>query len=152
MVGDLIVVGGEERKISAIASDTSLTVSEKFIGVNTTAAYERKWEYADAFSQGAPTTSAFAEDKNLELDEIHVAIVDEDGDWTGTKNEVVEAHNNLSVIRDAKGADGENIFYANYLNQNSEYVWFADHPIFNVPQQDGTDDIETIDTDQKVSL
>ena len=85
MVGDLIVVGGEERKISAIASDTSLTVSEKFIGVNSGVAYERKWEYADAFSEGPPTTSAFAEDKNLELDEIHVAIVDEDGDWTGTK-------------------------------------------------------------------
>ena len=152
VVGDLIVVGGEERKVSAIASDTSLTVSEKFIGVNTTAAYERKWEYADAFSQGAPTTSAFAEDKNLELDEIHVAIVDEDGDWTGTKNEVVEAHNNLSVIRDAKGADGENIFYANYLNQNSEYVWFADHPIFNVPQADGTDDTETIDTGSGASI
>ena len=152
VVGDLIVVGGEERKVSAIASDTSLTVSEKFIGVNTTASYERKWEYADAFSQGAPTTSAFAEDKNLELDEIHVAIVDEDGDWTGTKNEVVEAHNNLSVIRDAKGADGENIFYANYLNQNSEYVWFADHPIFNVPQADGTNDTETIDTGSGASI
>ena len=152
VVGDIIIVGGEERKISAIASDTSLTVSEKFIGVNATVAYERKWEYADAFSQGAPTTSAFAEDKGLELDEIHVAIVDEDGDWTGTKNEVVEAHNNLSVIRDAKGADGENIFYANYLNQNSEYVWFADHPIFNVPQADGTDDTETIDTGSGASI
>ena len=146
VVGDLIVVGGEERKISAIASDTSLTVSEKFIGVNATAAYERKWEYADAFSEGAPTTSAFAEDKSLELDEIHVAIVDEDGDWTGTKNEVVEAFGNLSVIKDAKGADGENIFYANYLNKNSEYCWFADHPIFNIPNIDGTTGTETIDT------
>ena len=146
VVGDLIVVGGEERKISTITSDTAITVSEKFIGVNTTAAYERKWEYSDAFSEGAPTTSTFAEDKSLELDEIHVAIIDEDGDWTGTKNEVIEAHGNLSVIKDAKGADGENIFYANYLNKNSEYVWFADHPIFNVPQADGTDDTETIDT------
>ena len=68
------------------------------------------------------------------------------------KDEVVEAHNNLSVIRDAKGADGENIFYANYLNQNSEYVWFADHPIFNVPQADGTDDTETIDTGGGASI
>ena len=152
VVGDIIIVGGEERKISAIASDTSLTVSEKFIGVNATVAYERKWEYASAFSEGPPTTSAFAEDKNLELDEIHVAIVDEDGDWSGTVDEVVEAHGNLSVIRDAKGADGENIYYANYLNRESEYVWFADHPIFNVPQADGTDDTETIDTGGGASI
>ena len=138
VVGDLIVIGGEERKISAIASDTSLTVSEKYIGVNTTVNYERKWEYASAFPQGAPTTSVFAEDKGLACDEIHVAIVDEDGNWTGTKNEVVETHANLSVIKDAKSADGENIFYANYLNQISEYAWFADHPIFNVPQPDGS--------------
>ena len=146
VVGDLIIVGGEERKISAIASDTSLTVSEKFIGVNTTANYERKWEYASAFPQGAPTTSVFAEDKGLACDEIHVAIVDEDGNWTGTKNEVVETHANLSVIKDAKSADGENIFYANYLNQISDYVWFADHPIFNVPQPDGDNDTQGLDT------
>ena len=146
VVGDIIVVGGEERKVSAIASDTSMTVATKFIGVNSTVAYERKWEYAGAFSEGAPTTSVFADDKGLACDEIHVAIIDEDGDWTGTKDEVVEAHGNLSVLRDAKGADGENIYYANYLNQNSEYVWFADHPIFNVPQPDGTDDTQSLDT------
>ena len=146
VVGDILVVGGEERKVSAIANDTSMTVSTKFIGVNSTVSYERKWEYASAFSEGSPTTSVFADDKGLSSDEIHIAIVDEDGDWTGTKDEVVEAHGNLSVIRDAKGADGENIFYANYLSQNSEYVWFADHPIFNVPQPDGTDDTQSLDT------
>ena len=144
--GDVIVVGGEERKVSTITNDTSLTVSEKFIGVNTTVAYERKWEYSSAFSEGAPTTSVFAEDKGLACDEIHIAIIDEDGDWTGTKDEVVEAHGNLSVIKDAKGADGENIFYANYLNKISDYCWFADHPIFNVPQPDGTDDTQSLDT------
>jgi len=145
IVGDLIVVGGEERKISTITSDTALTVSEKFIGVNTAATYERKWEYSGAFAEGPPTTTTFAEDKSLELDEIHVAIIDEDGDWSGTKNEVLEIHPNLSVIKDAKGADGENIYYANYLNKNSEYVWFADQPIFTVPEVDGTDATETID-------
>ena len=152
VVGDVIVVGGEERKISAITNDTSLTVSEKFIGVNTTAAYERKWEYSGSFPEGAPSTSSFAEDKGLELDEIHVAIIDEDGNWTGQKDEVVEAHGNLSVIKDAKSSDGADIFYADYLNRNSEYVWFADHPIFNVPQADGTNDTETIDTGSGASI
>ena len=70
----------------------------------------------------------------------------------GQKDEVVEAHGNLSVIKDAKSSDGADIFYADYLNRNSEYVWFADHPIFNVPQADGTDDTETIDTGSGASI
>ena len=63
VVGDILVVGGEERKVSAIANDTSMTVSTKFIGVNSTVSYERKWEYASAFSEGAPTTSVFADEE-----------------------------------------------------------------------------------------
>ena len=43
VVGDVLVVGGEERKVSAIANDTSMTVATKFIGVNSTVSYERKW-------------------------------------------------------------------------------------------------------------
>jgi hypothetical protein len=37
----------------------------------------------------------------MSLDEIHVAVVDEDGDWTGTVGEVLEAHANLSVASGA---------------------------------------------------
>ena len=118
-VNDLIIVGGETRKVTAIGSDTDITVKEKFIGVNSGAAYERKWEYAGAFSDGPPTTSVYAEDKSLATDEIHVAIVDEDGNWSGQLDEVLEAHANLSVIKGAKSADGENIYYADYLNNNS---------------------------------
>ena len=123
-VNDLIIVGGETRKVTAIGSDTDITVKEKFIGVNSGAAYERKWEYAGAFSDGPPTTSVYAEDKSLATDEIHVAIVDEDGNWSGQLDEVLEAHANLSVIKGAKSADGENIYYADYLNNNSDFVWW----------------------------
>ena len=41
-------------------------------------------------------------------------------------------------MKDAKSADGGDVYYGDYLNRNSEYVWFADHPIFNVPQADGS--------------
>ncbi len=144
-VGDRITVGGETRKVASITSDTVLTVSEKFIGINAAAAYERSWEYAEAFPQGSPTTSAFAEDKGLALDEIHVAVIDEDGDWSGQKDSVVEAWNNLSVLKDAKSADGENVYYADFLNKYSEYVWWTDHPTFNVPNVTGADSTTTID-------
>ena len=144
-VGDRITVGGETRKVASITSDTVLTVSEKFIGINAAVAYERSWEYAEAFPQGSPTTSAFAENKGLALDEIHVAVIDEDGDWSGQKDSVVEAWNNLSVLKDAKSADGENVYYADFLNKYSEYVWWTDHPTFNVPNVTGADSTTAID-------
>ena len=151
-VNDLIIVGGESRRVTAISSDTEITVKDKFIGVNSTASYERKWEYAGAFSDGPPTTSVYAEDKSLATDEVHVAIVDEDGNWSGQLDEVLEAHANLSVIKGAKSADGENIYYADYLNNNSDFVWWLDHPIFNVPISSGTDATETVDTGGGVTV
>ena len=130
-VGDLITIGGETRRVSAIASATSLTVGSKFIGVNSAVTFERKWEYADSFNEGAPSTSATAADKGLSNDEIHVAIIDEDGEWTGTVGEVIEAWGNLSVMKGAKSSDGEEVFYKNFLNKNSAYVWWTKHPVIN---------------------
>ena len=131
VVGDLITIGGETRKVTAIASATSLTVKDNFIGANDAATWDRKWEFADAFNEGAPTTSATAEDADLECDEIHIAIVDEDGEWTGNPGEVIEAWPNLSVMKGAKSPDGEEVYYKNALNGNSNYVWWTKHPVIN---------------------
>ena len=145
--GDLITVGGETRRVSATpASATSLTVDSKFIGANAGVVYERKWEYADSFPEGPPTTSAIAADKGLKHDEIHVAIVDEDGDWGGTKNEVMEAWSNLSVMKGAKSADGEDVYYKNFLNKNSDLVWWIEHPVINSIGQGGTSGEVTLST------
>ena len=130
-VGDLITVSGETHRVTAIASATSLTVAKKFVGANAAVTFERKWEFADSFNEGAPGTSATAEDASLECDEIHVAIIDEDGEWTGTIGEVLEAWPNLSVMKGAKSPDGEEVYYKNALNANSEYVWWTKHPVIN---------------------
>ena len=137
-VGDIITIGGEGRRVTAIASATSLTVNSKFIGANAAATWERKWEFADSFPEGAPSTSADAADAGLKHDEIHVAIIDEDGDWTGSKGEVVEAWGNLSVMKGAKSTDGEEVYYRNFLNANSRYVWWVGHPTINSIDQGGT--------------
>ncbi len=130
-VGDLITIGGETRRVSAIASATSLTVASKFIGVNSGVTFERKWEYADSFNEGAPGTSDTAADASLENDELHVAIIDEDGEWTGSPNEVLEAWGNLSSMKGAKSPDGEETYYKNFLNRNSAYSWWVKHPVMN---------------------
>jgi hypothetical protein len=131
-VGDLITIGGETRRFSvAPASATSLTVGSKFVGVNSGVTFERKWEYADSFNEGAPGTSVTAADSSLSNDEIHVAIIDEDGLWTGSVGEVLESWGNLSVMKGAKSPDGEDVYYKNFLNKNSNYVWWVKHPVIN---------------------
>ena len=130
-VGDLITVSGETHRVTAIASATSLTVAKKFVGANAGVTFERKWEFADSFNEGAPGTSDTAADADLECDEIHVAIIDEDGEWTGSIGEVLEAWPNLSVMKGAKSPDGEEVYYKNALNGRSEYCWWVKHPVIN---------------------
>ena len=54
---------------------TVIGTSTKFNSTNATAAIAREWEYKGAFNEGAPTTSAHADDKDMAQDEIHVAVV-----------------------------------------------------------------------------
>jgi len=130
-VGDTIVVNGESKRVNSITSNTVLVTEQKFLAAASSQAYGREWEYKGAFSEGAPTTSAYADNKGVKNDEIHIAVVDEDGEWTGTKGEVLEAHGNLSVASGARDDQGEDVFYKNYINKFSSYMWWLDHPTIN---------------------
>ena len=145
-IGDLITIGGETQRVTAIASATSLTTAGKWVGVNSGATWERKWEYADSFNEGAPTTSAAAADKSLKHDEIHVAIIDEDGEWTGSVGEVLEAWGNLSVMKGAKDTAGEDTYYKNFINKYSAYAWWVEHPSINSIAQGGSSGVVTLST------
>ena len=127
-VGDSVVIEGETHRVATISSNVAMTTSTKFNSTNSGAAIAREWEYKGAFNEGAPTTSAHSEDKGMRDDEIHIAVVDEDGEWTGTVGEVLEAHPNLSVASGARDTQGEDVFYKNYINKFSEYMWWLDHP------------------------
>ena len=75
----------------------------------------------------APTTSDYANTAGGSGDELHVVIADEDGEWTGTKNTVLETFENLSVASDAKNEDGSVNYYKEVLNQQSRYIYWAAH-------------------------
>ena len=128
VVGDTITIGGESHRVNAITSNTVIATSTKFNGANSGAAIAREWEYKGSFSTGAPTTSVHADDKDMSQDEIHVAIVDEFGEFSGTKGEVLEAQANLSVAIGARDGQGEDVFYKNVINRKSAYLWWLDHP------------------------
>jgi len=129
IVGDKITINGETRKIKSRTSNTVMVTDTKFLTAATAQTYTRDWEYAGAFPEGPPTTSTHAADKSMALDEIHIAVVDEDGDWTGTIDEVVEAHANLSVASGARDDQGEDIFYKNWINKYSKFLWWLQRPI-----------------------
>ena len=139
-VGDILVLGPDQvnRKIAAIANNSSLTLETKYLG-NTVSAFStqsshnasvstptRRWEFFSNVDR-APTTSAFANTAGGSGDELHVVIADEDGEWTGVKNQVLETFEALSVASDAKNEDGTTNFYKEVLNQQSRYIYWAAH-------------------------
>lgn len=58
-------------------------------------------------------------------DELHVVVIDDDGLFTGTPGTVLEVYKNVSRATDAKLADGSTNYYATVINQNSQYIWWA---------------------------
>ena len=60
-------------------------------------------------------------------DELHVVVVDENGGFTGTPNTILEKFEGLSKATDALTTQGLSAYYANYVNTNSNYLWWATH-------------------------
>ena len=83
------------------------------------------WAYKSSFS-GAPGTSAYALSKSCTKDEVHIAIVDEDGSVTGTAGSVLETFAYASQASDAKASDGTSAYYANVVSA-SRWVRFGSH-------------------------
>ena len=84
------------------------------------------WALEDNFD-AAPNTSAFATGKNAKRDEAHVAIVDFNGKFTGTRGAVLETFPFVSFASDAKTADGTSNYIRDVINSRSEYVWMGTH-------------------------
>ena len=90
------------------------------------------WTYAAEFT-GAPGTSSYAEANSYPGftdvdDELHVIVIDEDGAWSGIKGGILEKFAFVSKARDARRADGSNMYYADVVNNQSKYVYWMDHP------------------------
>ena len=86
--------------------------------------------YANAaLFDSAPGTSEYAESQGVNgaLDELHIAVIDEDGLWTGTAGSVLETFAFVSQAVDAKQNNGESNFYKDVVNARSKYVWWMDH-------------------------
>ncbi len=126
IAGDIIKINGEDRKVTAVTNSSSMTVNLGFTNTATAQTHSRTWEYAGLFDKEPVTTQGTADRGGL-YDEIHVAVVDEDGEWTGTLNEGLEIYTGLSVAKNAKFEDGSKAYYVDAINRRSKYLWWADH-------------------------
>lgn len=84
----------------------------------------RNWEFFDAVNS-APGTSDYVADRGGAGDELHVVVVDEGGEFTGTKGAVLEVFEALSRATDAKGENGAGTYYKTVINGGSQYIWWG---------------------------
>ena len=86
----------------------------------------RHWEYYFNFS-GPPTTTDDVSAAGGSNDEMHIAVIDEDGSITGTAGEIIETFESVSQAHDAKDASGNSNYYADVIYRTSKYIYWIDH-------------------------
>lgn len=85
---------------------------------------KRRWEYF-GFFDSAPGTSDYVTNAGGSNDEIHIAVIDEDGEITGTQKTVIERWPAVSMAADALTDAGAANYYKEVINQRSSWIWWA---------------------------
>ena len=100
------------------------TFKTKYTGSRaiTALAATKQWKYHDLVG-GAPGTSVFTKEKGGAGDEIHVVVVDEDGDISGTKGTVLEVFDAVSRATDAKTESGESNYWIDVIERQSQWIY-----------------------------
>ncbi len=129
----------QRRQVTGVTNATSLTVREPLTTQVTAQAIETiEWEFASDF-ESAPLTSTYAykQSGNKDaLDEIHLIVVDEDGDISDTgkkdirgkttQKQILYRGSGLSVANNAVNTEGQRLYYKDAINDSS-WAWWADH-------------------------
>ena len=84
------------------------------------------WTYATNFD-AAPGTSTYVSGLGGSFDELHIAVIDEDGLFSGEAGSVLEKFAFASKASDGKRADGTSAFYKDVVNTQSEYIYWLNH-------------------------
>ena len=129
---------GQQYEVVSVSTET-VTIKRypavNAVGFVTTIAAStvatKKWQYYDQFN-GAPGTSDYVKAAQGGLttgvDEMHIIIIDEDGDMTGSPGTILEKFERVSKAFDAVTASGDNNFYVDVLYRQSNYIYWMDYP------------------------
>jgi len=70
-----------------------------------------------------PRTSEYASQRNGRNDELHVVVIDDTGEVTGTAGNILEKYTNVSKALDAKISPSEQNYYKDIVAANSQYIF-----------------------------
>jgi phage tail sheath protein FI len=90
------------------------------------AAVRRRWQHYDLFNK-APGTSPFVSALGGSNDELHIAVIDNDGGISGTKGTILETYGAVSKASNGKTAQGSTNYYPDVLYAQSNYIYWMDH-------------------------
>ena len=124
LVGDTVTVsggGGDSTFDIASVTDTQIAISSVSDWYTNTEIAGTGLKLSAIGPR--PGTSAFAADRSLSGDEVHVAVIDTTGDVSGASSTIVERLTYLSKLSDAKSTEGGNVYYKSIINAESGYVY-----------------------------
>ena len=75
-----------------------------------------------------PGTSAYAAARNSRFDEVHVVVIDDDGDVTGNAGTILEKQLSLSKAKDAEFSAGTSSYWRKFLLNNSDNIFGLSGP------------------------
>ena len=107
----------------------------------------KTWQYYDQFD-AAPATTTWCQNMQqgatTGLDEMHIIVVDEDGDITGVSGTILEKYESLSKFAGAVTDSGDNNYWWDAIYIGSSYIYVMDDPAGTLtnwgvaPNPDGT--------------
>ena len=75
-----------------------------------------------------PGTSSFSDTRSSKFDEMHVVVVDDDGDVTGNAGTILEKHLNISKAKDGEFSAGSASYWRKFLENGSGYIFGGGAP------------------------
>ena len=82
------------------------------------------WDYASSYD-GAPGSSALDSNAGGPGTELHLAVIDNNGEFTGTKGTVLESYPYVSAATNSVLADGSTNYVKNVVNERSKYIYMV---------------------------
>ena len=92
---------------------------------NTNSGFLRS-KFNDSFTTVLPASSFTATNNGTTGDLINIAVVDEDGFFTGVKGSVLETFDGVSVATNAKDEQGRSLYYRDIINDTSNFIYVGD--------------------------
>ena len=125
-------IGLQYLQVTSIATPNATSATVSFqdpyrLHTNYTSnTVQRFWEFFNAIGE-APGQSDYVRfnGNTAANDELHVVVVDNNGDFTGVPGQILEVYKGLSRATDAKNNDTSINYYKDVINQSSKYVWWA---------------------------